>query len=70
MRLSLIQVYKETDGLVEGVWLQDYTGDLDGAKEKAKQTEKANGNRIKVAVVEQLTYSCSDYSMRSNLKRL
>ncbi|MCK2000763.1 hypothetical protein MZM54_05085 [[Brevibacterium] frigoritolerans] len=70
MKFSLIQIYKEKNGLVEGVWLQDYTGELDMAVKKANETEIANGNRIKVAVVEKITGSSPNYCLLTNLKQL
>jgi hypothetical protein len=70
MKFSLIQIDKEINGFVDGVWLQNYNGELDMAVKIAKETEIANSNRIKVAVVEDLNYSCPNYSLRTNLKRL
>lgn len=70
MKFSLIQIYEEINGLVDGVWLQDYTGEFDMAVKVAKATEKANGNRIKVAIVDKTNHSCPNYSLLTDLKRL
>ena len=69
MKFSLINVSREYDGMVDGVWLQDHTGTIESATEKARATERANSNRITVAVVEKLSYT-PDYSLRKELKRL
>jgi len=71
MNYSLINVSHERNGLVDGVWLQDCTGvTLEEARKRARDTEKANSNRIVVAVVESLNYSCPGYNHRTGLKRL
>jgi len=70
MKFSLIQIYKETNELVDGVWIQDHTGNLDSALKLANDTEKANGNRIKIAIVEQIGSSSSNYNLLTKLKRL
>lgn len=70
MKFSLINVDNETGGLVDGVWMQDHTSTLETAIEKAIRTEKANSNRIKVAVVEKTNSSCPNYSLLTKLKRL
>ena len=59
----------EKDSLVNGVWIQNHTGTLDTAKKAAGDTEKANSNRIKTAVVDTLNYSCPNYCFRTGLKR-
>lgn len=53
-RYSLINVDNEDKGIVTGSWLQDCTGTLQEAIERAKETEKANSYRINVAIVEQI----------------
>jgi hypothetical protein len=70
MKFSLIQIDKEINGLVNGVWLQDYTGEFNMAVKKAKATEIANSNRIEVAVVEKINGSSPNYCLLTNLKRL
>ena len=69
MKFSLINVIREYDGMVDGFWLQNHTGTLESATEKARATEQANSNRITVAVVEELSYT-PDHSLRKELKRL
>ncbi len=69
MRYSLINVDSEASGLVDGTWMQDHTGTLETATQKARDTEKANSNRITVAVVEALSY-IPDYDPKHGLKRL
>jgi hypothetical protein len=70
MKYSLINVYKETDGVVSGTWIQNHTGTLDTATAVARATEKANSGRITVAVVEELNYSAPNYCYRTGLLRL
>jgi hypothetical protein len=70
MRYSLVSVSREENGLVDGVWVQDCTGTLDEAIKRARDTEKANSNRISVAVVESLNGSTPNYCQRTNLERL
>lgn len=70
MKFSLIQVYKEIDKLEDGVWIQDHIGTLDTAVKVANETEKANGNRIEVAVVEKVHSSSPNYCLLTKLKRL
>lgn len=54
MKFSLINVSVEHDGMVDGNWIQDHTGTLETAQEAARKTERANGNMIRVAVVDQI----------------
>ena len=70
MKFSLINVVREENGLVDGVWIQNYTGTLEEAAQWARDTEKANSNRITVAVVEQYVYGCPDYSLVTKQRRL
>lgn len=53
---SLINVYEEENGMVCGAWLQNFTGNLKDARKWADETETANSNKIKVAVVEKIAY--------------
>lgn len=69
MKFSLINVEKQNNNTISGTWLQNHVGTLESATEKARKTEKANGNKIIVAVVEELSYS-PDYSLKTNLERL
>lgn len=70
MKFSLINVTREYEGLVDGVWLQDHIGTIATATQAARGTEQANGNRITVAVVEDLGYALPDYAKKTGLKRL
>ena len=70
MRYSLINVYREVSGFVDGVWIVDCTGTIDTASRKSKSIERANGNKIVVAVVESLNYSSPNFCFRTGLKRL
>lgn len=70
MKYSLINVTREYNGLVDGVWLQDHIGTIATATQAARGTEQANGNRITVAVVESLGYALQDYTVKTGLKRL
>lgn len=68
---SLINVFKEEDGLVEGYWHQDVSGStLEEAIERARRAESANGNRIKIAVVDSLGPGGPHHAYRRWLKRL
>jgi len=51
---SLINVFKRDGNKVSGSWLQNHTGTLETAKQKAKSTEAANGNKIDVAVIKEV----------------
>lgn len=70
MRYSLINIVNEKDGLIDGVWLQNHIGTLETAEKAARNTEKANSNRIIVGVVEDINCSFPDYSLKKGLKRL
>lgn len=52
MRYSLINVWVENNGYVNGFWVQNFTGTLSDAIKCAKALEKANSNHIEVAVTE------------------
>lgn len=72
MKYSLINVsvLHEEAGTVDGVWLQDHTGTLKTASKVARETEKANSNRIKIAVVESLNYCSPNFCFKKGLKKL
>ena len=70
MKYSLINVSKEENGLVEGIWMQDFTGTLKSAKRFAREIEKVNSSRITVAVVEAVSGSTPSYHMHTRLKKL
>ena len=69
---SLVNVSKDHgNGLIDGVWMQNCCGTtLEDATKRARNTEKVNSNAIIVAVVDDLNYSCPNYSLRMKLKRL
>lgn len=67
---SLVNVSKEANGLVDGYWIQDHTGNLETAILIAKETEKANGNKITVAVVYKVNGSGPRYHSLHQLERL
>ncbi len=56
-KYAIINISREKDGLVDGVCIQGFTGTLEEATQWARATEKANSNRIKVAVIEDRLYS-------------
>ena len=70
MKFSLVNVIREYDGLVDGVWLQDHIGTIGTAADAARGTEQANNHKITVAVVEDLGCAEPNYSVRTALKRL
>lgn len=69
MKFSLINVYEEKNGYVDGNWIQDFTGTLEEAIEWAKDTEAANSFRVDVAVVEQVGEYVG-FDFLTNMKRL
>jgi hypothetical protein len=69
-KYSLLNVFSRENGRVSGVWLQDFTGSLYEALQLARDTEKANSNRIEIAVVERVGGSISDYSLKTNLEEI
>jgi len=70
MKFSLINVDKQSGEFVDGVWIQDHISTFETAVKKARDTEKANGNKIIVAVIEDLNISTPNYCLLKNLKRL
>lgn len=70
MKWSLINVWREDDGYVDGTWFQNVTSTLQEAIEVAKATEKANSNKISVAVVEDLGCPTPNYNPQKHLKRI
>lgn len=71
MRYSLINVWHEEDGLVDGNWIQDCSAvPFEVAVKRARETEKANSNRITVAVVEGIDDIPAIFAYKTGLKRL
>jgi hypothetical protein len=52
----LINVITRKQGKVSGYWIQDHVGTIETAKERAKQTNSANGNRLTIAVVDEIPF--------------
>lgn len=52
MKYSLINVSEQRGDRVDGNWLQDYHGTLNGAKKRAVEINSVNSNRLNIAVVE------------------
>lgn len=69
-KFSLINVSERKNGLVSGNWIQDVTGTKKEAFIKAKYTEKANSNKIEVAVVARIIGSTPDYDYLTNIKEI
>jgi hypothetical protein len=62
---TLINVHEtHEDGTVSGTWLQDKCGDLTGAIDWARQTERLNSNKITIAVVARITGDTLGYHER------
>jgi len=69
MRFSLINVHKRSGSLVSGSWHQDHIGSLATATARARELETANGNKIDVAVVEELSSTTPALGFLTNLTR-
>jgi hypothetical protein len=54
MKYSLLNVMSENDGMVDGYWIQDHTGTMETAIALANETNKANGSKLIIAIVDQL----------------
>lgn len=72
MNFSLVHVdFVRPDGLIDGTWIQHAVGTtLDEAVRRARRTEEVNSFSFRVAVVEQLSNSSPDYSLRMGLNPL
>lgn len=67
----LLQVDKEENGVVEGTHIQWCCAcSLEEAATRARETEKANGNHITVAVVDELYDSYTTSRQFKEKKRL
>ncbi|MEC4565367.1 hypothetical protein L8C07_05370 [Paenibacillus sp. CMAA1739] len=69
-KFSLVNVAERKNGRVSGVWLQDVTGTKNEAFKCARDTEKANGNRIEVAVVKRIEGSTPNYDYLTSIKEV
>lgn len=69
-KFSLINVSERKGGLVSGNWIQDVTASKEEAFKRARDTEKANGNRIEVAVVERIGGSTPNYDYMTNIREV
>lgn len=69
-KYSLVNVSGRMNGKVSGTWLQDVTGSVEEAIERARSTERANGNRIEVAVVDRIEGSTPRYNHLTNLEEI
>ena len=70
MKFSLINITEQCGALISGYWLQNHIGTLVSAREAARATEAANSNRIKVAVVAELSSTTPALGFYPNLTRL
>ena len=70
MKFSLINIHGERDGKPYGSWLQDHIGDLESATQAAIDTEKANSNKIDVAVVKEVNSVVPNLSLFRFINRL
>lgn len=52
---SLMTVMKQTGNIVCGQWIQHHIGTLESATIQARKTETTNGNKIIVAVVDEIS---------------
>lgn len=67
----LLNVEKINNNSVDGVHIQWCSGcTLEQAKIRARETEKSNGNRITVAVVDEIYNSYAIGKYYTNLERL
>jgi hypothetical protein len=70
MKFSLIVVTEWHGTLVSGNWIQDHIGSLSSAIAVARATEATNGNKITVAVVDEIPGVCKILSYWTDLTRL
>lgn len=70
MKFSLINVHEEQDGKIAGSWIQNVIGTIDDARKAAVDVARVNGNKIKVAVVDEIPSSNPMLGYWHNLKAL
>jgi hypothetical protein len=68
-RFSIINVSNREDGFVSGNWVVDVTGTLEEARERLAAINKANSNRLDLAVVE-FTNGFSQFQFITKAKEL
>jgi len=68
---SLINVYQtNSNGTVNGSWIQDHIGTLETAIERAVETNAVNSNRLDIAIVKGVSSVVPMLDDHRNLKRL
>lgn len=68
MIYSLINVTsRNTDNTVNGYWIQDCTGTLEQAKERAKATNQVNGNKLEIVITESVSCPVAILNYWTNL---
>ena len=70
MKYSLINVTNQYGKYVDGIWIQNFIGTLEEATQYGRETEKANSNRILVAVVNELAGTTLIGAYRKHLESL
>jgi len=71
MKFSMIIVSKyEKGGGVSGWWVQNHIGDLESAKKWMDSTNTANGNKLDLAVIDQVPSGGPPLSLIYNKKKL
>jgi hypothetical protein len=70
MKFSLINITEQSGSLVSGSWLQNHIGTLASARKAASATEAANGGKIIVAIVAELSSTTPALGYYTNLPRL
>lgn len=68
-KYSLINVFKDHGTTVDGNWIQDITGTLEEAVQLAREIEKVNGNKISIAVVNQVNSTVPMLQFWTNLEK-
>lgn len=71
MRYALALISNINDNLtIDGCWLQNCAAcSLEEAVKRARATEKVNGDRISVAVVDASLFGVTDYNCKAGLAR-
>jgi hypothetical protein len=70
MKFSLINIAEQSGALISGYWVQNHIGTFASAREAARATEAASGNRIEVAIVAELSSTTPALGYYTNLPRL